>query len=69
VDLTLTSSDVEAESEKPTRFRKYELSDEDEDYDDGWAAKSKKGVRSGSVGLKDSSQTSLNKNRRKTVAR
>jgi hypothetical protein len=69
VDLTLTSSDVEPESEKATRFRKYELSDDDEDYDDGRAAKKPKGGRSGNVGLKDSSQTSLNKNRRKTVAR
>jgi len=64
VDLTLSSSDVEPESEKETEFKSYEMNDDD----GGWAAKNKNGVKHGSAGLRDSSQSS-NKNRRKTVAR
>jgi hypothetical protein len=75
-DLTI-SSDAEPDSPVKTskRPRKYDLnSDDDEDYQ-GWVPKKEsfiKGVetrRHTSVGLRNSSQTSLNKNRRKTSAR
>lgn len=82
MDLTMTSSDVEEEEEvvvseveKPKRFRRYALSDDDdEDYvgEGGWVPKSSGPVetrRQTSVGLKASSQSSLNTSRRKTTAR
>jgi len=75
MDLTM-SSDAEPGSPVKTskRPRKYNLSsDDDEEYQSGWVPKKEREKvekrRHTSVGLRDSSQTSLNKNRRKTSAR